>query len=407
MNNNKVIKTIFIFTLIIIFIYAFSDSYTSHSIDNLCYVIALGIDEGETDPNKFKITFQFSTMSSPGKEGSSSESSVIDSVESSSIDSAINLMNAYIDKEVNLAHCKIIVFSETIASKGISTPIYSLINNTQLRPTTNVVISKCNAEYYIKNSKSDLTTLISKYYTIFPNSSKYTGYTGTATVGDLFNGMSSFKYNNTAILGGINTSEYNMSESLEDADISSNESSIIGDRGTENFGLAVFDGDKLVGELTALETLCHLIITNKVNTFLISIPNPNNIDNNIDLTVTPNRKSKISVDFLNGSPYIKVDVSFNAKILTVNQNSNYLAYDNLEDLSDYANSYLKTKLSEYLYKTSKELKSDIDSFGNYAIRHFTTYKKWISYGWLDNYKNSFFDVSVDTNVQSSLLLTEG
>ena len=30
----------------------------------------------------------------------------------------------------------------------------------------------------------------------------------------------------------------------------------------ESMGLAVFRGDKLVGELNNIETLCHLIITN-------------------------------------------------------------------------------------------------------------------------------------------------
>lgn len=42
---NKIIKNIFIITSIFIFLLGFSSSYTSLSIDNLAYVIALGIDK--------------------------------------------------------------------------------------------------------------------------------------------------------------------------------------------------------------------------------------------------------------------------------------------------------------------------------------------------------------------------
>ena len=410
MKTNKTVKKIFILLLVIIFIYAFSKSYTTHSIDNLSYAIAMGIDTADSDPEKLKITFQLSTISSSGDSGSAQNSTVTNVVEASSIDSAINLMNAYIDKELNLAHCKIIIISEEVASKGIATEIYSLINNTQLRPTANVVITKCTANDYIKNSESDLTKLVTKYYSLFPDSSKFTGYTTTTTIGDLFNGFSSYKYNNTAILGGLNNSEIETDDTHNtsggDFDITSGQSPIIGERGTENFGLAVFDGDTLVGELTAIETLCHLVISNKVDTFLIAVPDPNDNDSTIDMSVSPKKNSKISVDIVNGMPYIKVQVFLNAKILTINQNSNYTNSNNLDDLSNYANIYLKNQITDYLYKTSKELESDIDAFGNYAIRHFTTYTEWIDYGWLDNYKNSFFDINVDTNVQSSLLLTE-
>ena len=58
---NKTLKNIFIFTLIILFIIAFSDSYLSLSLDNLAYVIAIGIDKSDT--NNLQVTFQFSTIS--------------------------------------------------------------------------------------------------------------------------------------------------------------------------------------------------------------------------------------------------------------------------------------------------------------------------------------------------------
>lgn len=402
----NVIKYIFVFILLIIFLYAFSSSYTSHNIDNLAYIIAMGIDS--TDSGKIKVSFQFTETSAFSKNNSSSGSGiVIDTIEASSIDSAINLINAYIGKEVNLAHCKVVVFSETIAKNGLSNYIYGLMNNSQLRPTSNIIISRCDAKYYIENSESKYEKIITKYYEIFPNSANYTGYTSNVTIGEFFNNMTSTTSNPVAILGGANLkSPSNTNTANNDANILANESTVSGERGTENIGLAVFKNDTLVGELTALEALCHSIVTHEVNTFLISIPDPENPSTNLDLSVSEYKKPKIKVDVANGSPHISVDVYLNARILSMHNNINFLNEDYLNRVSNSANNYLKSCISEYLYKTSTEFKCCIDNFDKYAINKFLTTPQWEEYNWVSQYQNAFFDVNAYIDVSSGLLVTE-
>ena len=70
------------------------------------------------------------------------------------------------------------------------------------------------------------------------------------------------------------------------------------------------------------------------------------------------------------------------------------------------NSYLKNIFSDYLYKTSKNFNSDIDGLGKYSLQNFFTSKQFEQYSWLENYKNAFFDVEIDTSVKSGMLLTE-
>ena len=83
-------------------------------MDDLAYAIALGIDIAEDD--NLEVTFQFNIPSANGESGSGeSAPSVIDSVKANSIDSAINLMNAYVSKEINLSHCKVIVIPQELA----------------------------------------------------------------------------------------------------------------------------------------------------------------------------------------------------------------------------------------------------------------------------------------------------
>jgi spore germination protein KC len=140
---SNILKKIFILIVIIIFISSFSSSYNSLNLDNLAFVVALGIDKSDSD--KLKVTFEFVSLT-PSSEGTSETEPVFDTVECSSITNSINIMNAYLGKKINLSHCKLIIFSEELAQEGISDEIYSLINDLQVRPSTNIVVSKCNTK---------------------------------------------------------------------------------------------------------------------------------------------------------------------------------------------------------------------------------------------------------------------
>ena len=252
----KLLKKIFILSLIVIFIIAFSSSYSSLSIDNLAYVLAIAIDTS-TD-NKLEVSFQFSNSLSPESGSNNKPSTIINTVTASSLSNATNLINGYLGKQINMSHCKVIIFSEELASQGISDEIYTLINDTQVRPSANIVISKCTAKYYLEQTKPELENLISSYYENFTNSSQYTGYMPDATIGNFFNALICNNCEPYAILGGVNEGTPNNSveiDSQKDYIIKANSSSIFGENGAENIGLAVFKSDKLVGELNALETI--------------------------------------------------------------------------------------------------------------------------------------------------------
>lgn len=117
---SKNLITIIVFSiLLVIFINGFSSSYTSRKLDNLAYVLALGIDVGEKSKLKVSAQFTKSASISPGS-GTSAEdidNIVLVSGEADSIFSALNLLNSYIGKEINLSHCSLIIFSEEFAKQ--------------------------------------------------------------------------------------------------------------------------------------------------------------------------------------------------------------------------------------------------------------------------------------------------
>ena len=443
--SKNMVRFYAIVILVLVFLYAFSASYTSDSVDNISYVIALAVDENEGEKN-LQVTFEFMDTSSFSSEKSSeSNSAIIDTINASSINSAINLLNAYIGKQVNLSHCKVVVFSDKIAKKGITAEVSELMNNIQVRPSTNIIICKGNALEYIQNSTSQLEKILTKYYDIFPNSSEYTGYTSNIMIGEFYNYLTTKECGNLAILGGLNptitpsnssgnpsnesadgsssggsSSESSMSSSdassKEKKEKPDNNSSlsemisgnapILGERGTENIGLAVLKDGKYIGDLTAIDTLCHTLINGEVNSFLLTINNTDIFERYLDIELFENMSPKINVEIENNTPKIKITIKLIGRISGIKDGIDYSDEPNnldLEKISTAVEQSIQKYMIDYLNKTSTKFKCDIDYFYNHAKRKFITLQDWKNYDWENKYQNSKFNVNIEAKVYYSLL----
>ena len=204
---------IFIIVICIILIIVFTTGFNQEQeVDDFAYAIAIGIDKSTS--NNIKVSFQFAKpVNSSDSSSNESQPSFIHTIEASSISSAINILNSYMSKRVNLSHCKVIVFSEEFAKSGISKEIYTLINNIQIRPDVSIVICRCESSYFIKESKPTLENIVAKYYEIAPQSTEYTGYTSNVKIGDFFNKLNCSTCEPYAILGGVNTTSQSSNSS--------------------------------------------------------------------------------------------------------------------------------------------------------------------------------------------------
>lgn len=412
------------------------------------------------------LTFQVSipeSSSSSSSGSSQSSKSECTTVECSSINSGISLANSYISKQINLSHCKVIVFSSELASKGLNDYIDTLSNNIEIRPNCNVIISRGTAKKFIEEAEPSIETLTARYYEVALKSSDYTGYTTSTQFATFVNDVKNSFVEATAILGGVNMGDNKPKEPFDigidgnyiagdtpiksgdkktessnssggnssSGDSSSNDSQESSDNSSENksstsinnstassdnstneqsannmetFGTAVFHRDKFVGELTGFETLCFLLITDNIKNCIISVPNPltqsSSNFNQIDLSVTESKKPKIKVEFLDSKPVINVELFLDAHGLTLNDSIDYTSMSDVEELEKSANQYLERKISDFLYKTSKEYNSDIVGFGKYVLSKYITWDEWEKSNWSENYKNASFNVDVNLIVIS-------
>ncbi len=282
--------------------------------------------------------------------------------------------------------------------------------------------------------------MTTKYYDTFSIVSRFTGYTSDITIGDFYNDLAAKYCGSTAILGGFNQTAReektekseeaeNSDKSEESGNNSSNEessenkskddniitnpehltsgtSSITGKRGTENFGLAVFKDGIFNGELTATESICHLLITNELDSCVLSIDDPFHDGDKLEVELSPAKKTKTTVKIENEIPKISINLSLNTDILTLESDTDYEIDEILRKLAGSTEKYLKEQFNNYLNKISKEYNTDIDQFCAKAQSNFLTIPEWENFNWSEKFKNSEFDVNIDINIVSSPLVTK-
>ena len=392
-------KMTYLIAIIIFCSTVFSGYLHEQDIDDAAYVIALGIDTG-SDDNKIELTIQVAIPSESGSGSSSSSSEESSSsssekgasdtlnqtIECNSIDSGLDLANNIISKRLNLTHCKFIVFSEEIASRGISEYIYTLENNIELRSNCNILVTTADAKEFLESPNPVLENSTSKYYEIITENNKYAGYTVSATLNTVYSSMYDTFGEACTMLGKV--------EENEDKE----KSTVLG-------GVAVFKDDKLVGTLNVNETIPHLIVTNKLQTCVISIPSPFSEDKYMDFHVSISSTTKNSVSIQEPSPYVRTYVSLVATILSGSNDFDSSSLEDVNKIEQALSDYIKEEIMKYYEKTSKEFKADISGLGTHAVYNFPTIDDWKSYDWLNKYENATFEVNVDVKIESSYFIS--
>ena len=399
----------------------FTNVLSSQRLDNLAYVVSIGIDEGEIE--KYKLTFQISTVKSSssssegGSEGSSSSDSsgmpsyVTHTVECNSIDMGISLMNTYINKQLNLSHCKVIVLSEAVAKKGIRSIVYNFVNKIEMLPDCSIMVCSIPEKEFDGKDVPAMGKILPKFFDLTTNTEEEeTEYSQNISINDFYVALENPLAEPYCGIGIVhNTKSKSPLNDKNTIGIDKTSSSIASQEEelmVDLLGLAAFKDDVMVGELSGIETLCHFILTDHLDQGIVTIPSPFDSKDNLNIYISMTRNPKIHV-YLDdgGTPFIKVDANLIGRLLSFNNTDGTLNEDVIKQIEDAAEKYLTKQLYDYLYKTSKELKCDISSIGKYASLNFLTRQELENYHWLDNYSTANFAVQLNVGIKSGYFLT--
>lgn len=415
----KYIRLTTVLMTIIFFSLNLCSCYDDMEMNELAYVIALGIDTA--DGGEYNYTFQISNPlasggggESPKKEMSEEDerkdensqewdkSQIEDNknsgvmevvVKASDYVEAAELVNNIISKRINLAHLKVIVFSEDAGRKGIDKHTKFLMNEREIRPGTNVMVAKKSAEYFLKNINPKLDMNTAKYYELLINNENM-NYSRAVELRELYDkGFGADAVDGILPLGDVsdktksaefsesnenNTNEnsYQNSESNSQPEKSSTiagETNRLSGEKTELFGAAVINDMKMVGIIDGEEVKYYKLLLGELKdggTFS---------DKDKRIILKNIKKPCITINTDEEYPQISITV--------------FAEVDNTNSISELEKD-IEDNIYMFLLKTSREYEADIFGFSNYAKMNFPTWQKFEDYDWNTVYKNSVFSVHV-------------
>ncbi len=409
MKINRYISLMVVFTTICGLL---TGCFDKREVDELGYVIALGIDKGKT--NYIKMTFQIAKpQAGGGGEGGGGGGeekppySAI-TIETPTLYSGINMVNTFASKQLNMSHCKVIVFSQEIARQGLEPYLHALLRGREFRPNMSMVVARESAEEYLNNVKPELVLNPSKYYELVYRGYAYTGFIPNVQFHDFYNYSESLYADAVAILGAVgkfkSSDDFNTDKSTFRergrktpfvGDFYAGDVTKAGGVTSENIGLAVFYGDKMVGEMDGTEAKYQLLATGNYGHAYWTITDPKVEDKFVLLDIKQSRKPQRKVNLNGGKPQIHLKITLEADILSIQSTEDYEQGELKDLLETHVENHIKKEMSDFLEKSSKVFNSDICGFGNFAKKYFFTWSEWEKYNWKSKYKYAGFNVDVE------------
>lgn len=374
---------VYIVFLLLISLFTLTGCSQINGIDQFFFIISIGIDETDEDMLRLSIQVSSDSSSTSGSEGTSgssqSSSTKIYSVEANTIEEGISILNNFLNKQVNFSHCSALVISEKVAQKGIKSYFNTLNNNTELRETCNLIISSSTAYDLMNNISNSGESFSSRLFDYLTNTEEYTGYTNKSTIGTFLKEFNSSFCEATAVYA------------------------LVSEDTVQSDGIAVFKDDCMVGHIDPLNSIAHLILKNELNEAIITIDSPFAEDEKVDIKINLYKKTDITTELINGTPFTVINVYPQGSIRSSGENFNFLDSNNIKLVEDEANNYITMLLKDYLYNITRNFNSDIACLGGLYKSHFLTEEKFNKIEWKKIFQDSFFEVNTKSEINSSNL----
>lgn len=431
--KSRLKHSLIITILSLILLITLTSCFDASEVDDMIYIVSVGVDRGVAD--KWRITLQFENLkdASPqsngggssssgnseegqeqqGKQEESPEDKVEDqgsisyvTIDAPSFFTGIDMLNTSISRKISFMHLQFIVFSQEMAkNEELSTFLAPLIRFREVRETVHIYVTKGKAMDVIKANLPIIGTALAKDHLIWTQESERTGFFPHTTLYDFYNSLkSNRRFPITAIMS-LNEMK-NFAEDGEPyngkiksgGEYMSGELPRLGLNKLEIWGVALFDGDVMVGELNGRETRVLLILRDEFERAFVNLEDPLNPNYAVPLDVTVREKPSIKVSFKDGKPVIDVDLKLDADILAIQSNYYYENPTNKKVLEEACANMILDEVEKLVTKC-RDLGVDPFKFGEYASRQFLTIQELEKYNWNEKFKEATINVNLSVIIR--------
>ncbi len=400
----RLVSVVLLFVSIISLLTACWDA---REIDEWSYVYIIGVDKGVG--NTMRFTFQLPSLKHEGTgagEQLGTTGQYTTSIDAPTMYAGVNIAESFTSRRLNYMHTKYIVISEDLAREGVGRFINGMVRSRQIRRIAHIIIVKGKASRFVEEFKPLLTSAVSKAQEGFMDMHWDTGLFIDTSYQDFFGDLKSTTKMPAVPLAAFNDfSNYRTSgnppkEFKSEGDYYAGELPRSGGNKFEFFGTALFDGDKMVGELNGDESRALLMLRGEFNSGSIAMADPKDKELRITIDTKTQKKPDIKINFLEGKPVVNVKIFLEGDIQNLQSSEEYESVELKPVLEEAFKVYIKGIIDKTIDKC-KTLNVDVFGFGEKAAMHFLTIQEWEEYNWLSRFK----DAEVNTEVEFTIRRT--
>ena len=321
--------------------------YDSKEISRIAFVIAVGFDENS-------YSFQIVKPSAFEGEGSEDSPLLTETVYSSNVYDAMNILNSKVSEVCDYSHMKMVIFSRNVLEKGIEKEVDAMLKSNEFHPNTNTAMCEGKASDYMENMKIPLDANPAEYY---------------------------------ENISGFEFTQYSPDTQLKDIQ-KKYPSHIVGCAIPiiNNNGMAITSNFKLTGTADENQTLIYNLLKKP------------GFDGNFTITngIVVNFKKTywdFEIDMSKNPPNITVKLSLEGNIVWSETNTDS------SNAEKYAKAKIESDIKNFLNKCSDTYKADILDFHKLAKVNYLTMHSWEKENWQKLYENSTYTVHIDVKIK--------
>jgi spore germination protein KC len=392
-----------------------SSCYDAHEPADVSFVSFIGIDKGVSD--KYRITIKLYNMrqkkdnGTPG--GGTSDSSKENNNDTITIDApsfyaGVNLLNTNIPHKLNFTHTVVLVVSKELAISGlVGEFIAPLIRYRELRRTTDIMVVDGSPQTFIEKIQDYLGEDSASTFEGLLYEADNTGFLPHITLNDFYNALKSTYYQPIATYGAINDFNNFVQEGQKwggefkiPGRLFAGQIPRKGGNSIELLGSAVFNKDRMVGQLDGHETRMMLLLNGDYQKGIFTIQDPIKPNLVIPINLRLVEKPKISIYFIGGKTYINIAVKTEGDIYAIQSNINYEDLQMIGMIENATQQQLIQGIYDVITKC-QAMNSDVFGFGKYALNKFATIEDLEAYNWNNRFNEADIKVLVDFNIRKT------
>ncbi|MBP1992236.1 Ger(x)C family spore germination protein [Paenibacillus eucommiae] len=377
------VRKLFILFLSAVLLVTVTGCWNRRELNTLAITVGLGIDKAG---DKYKVSAQ---VVNPGEAASQKGVGIRSPVSlyqatGSSIFEAVRKMTKESPRKIYSSHVRVVIIGESLAREGIGDVLDYMSRDHEFRTDFYIVLAREGEAANLLSIMTSLENIPSiGMFDSLETSQKAWAPTVKVTLDKLISDLTSEGIH--PVLTGIKG----------DIEKGKNNNAVEKSR-FESVGLAVFNGDKLVGWLGETESKAYNYITDNVQSTVGYAPCPDG--GGVSLEVIRS-KTNLKGKLVNGSPAIDVNIRTEANVGEVACRIDLTKTKSIEELETISEQIITDFIEAAIKRVQKQYKVDIFGFGEVFRR--TEPKIWKKFAkkWDKQFANLPVNVNIDFKIR--------